>query len=138
MIFKRYGTAYQSVDPNFDSKALNEVGFRRDREQSIPVEDFEAGYEHLTTHELVADAEGPVQDHTEQLLLDRLEARMLELESGLDDSHILVVENGDGTDYPKTRQEIKNVIVEGENKLHFHYTVSPPLRIGVYRRRDAE
>lgn len=135
MIFKRYGTTYQSVDPNFESTALNEVGFRRDREQVIPVDEFQAGWEHLVTHELVAQAEGPVQDHTEQLLLDRLEAQLLELESGLGGGHVLVVENGDGSDYPKTRQEIRNVIVEGENKLHFTYTVAPALRIGVYRKK---
>lgn len=135
MIFKRYGTTYQSVDPNFESKALNEIGFRRDRERSIPVEEFESQYEHVSTHELVAQAEGPVQDHTEQLLLDRLEARMLELEAGLDDDLVLVVENGDGHDYPKTRQEIRNVVEHGENKLHFTYTVAPALRMGVYRKK---
>ncbi len=135
MIFKRYGTTYQSVDPNFDSKALNEIGFRRDQEKSIPVEEFEAGYERVTGHELVADAEGPVQDHTEQLLLDRLEAKLLELESGLGEGDVLVFENGEGTDYPKTRQEISNVIEAGENKLHFAYTIWPPLRIGIYRRK---
>ena len=27
MILKRYGASYQSVDMNFDAKALNEVGF---------------------------------------------------------------------------------------------------------------
>ncbi|GMV07324.1 MAG: hypothetical protein AMXMBFR53_35990 [Gemmatimonadota bacterium] len=135
MIFKRYGTSYQSVDPNFESKALNEIGFRRDREMAIPVEEFDRMYERVSTHDLVAHAEGPVQDHTEQLLLDRLEARMLELESGLDGSHVLVVENADGHGWPKTRQEIRNVVEEGENRLHFTYTVAPELRIGVYRKK---
>ncbi len=135
MILKRYGTSYQSVDPNFDSKALNEVGFRRDQELVVPVAEFEAGWERVTGHELTADAEGHVQDHTEQLLLDRLEARLLELESGLESGHVLVLENGDGTDYPKTRQEIKSVVEAGETKLHFSYTVAPPLRMGVYRRK---
>lgn len=135
MILKRYGASYQSVDPNFDSKALNEVGFRRDQELTIPVAEFEAGWEHVASHELSVDAEGHVQDHTEQLLLDRLEARLLELEDGLAGDHLLVLENGDGTDYPKTRQEMKSVVVEGETKLHFRYTVAPPLRMGVYRKR---
>jgi hypothetical protein len=135
MILKRYGTSYQSVDPNFDSRALNEVGFRRDQELTIPVAEFESGWEHVASHELAAEAEGHVQDHTEQLLLDRLEARLLELEGGLEGDHLLVLENGDGTDYPKTRQEIRNVVVEGETKLHFHYSVAPRLRMGVYRRK---
>lgn len=135
MIFKRYGTSYQSVDPNFESTALNEIGFRRNREQVVPVEAFENGYEHVSTHELVAQAEGWVQDHTEQLLLDRLEAQLRELEGGPGADHVLVVENKDGHDYPKTRQELKNVVVEGENKLRFTYTVAPALRIGVYRTK---
>jgi len=135
MIVKRYGTTVQSVDPNFESTALNEIGFRRDREWSLPVADFESEYEVLTTHELSAEAEGPVQDHTEQLLLNRLETRLLELEAGLEGAHLLMVENGDGHDYPKTRQRTRNVIVEGENKLHFEYSVAPNLRIGVYRKK---
>ncbi len=135
MIFKRYGTTYQSVDPNFDSKALNEIGFRRDQEKSVPVSEFEAAYERVAGHELVANAEGPVQDHTEQLLLNRLEAKLLELETSLGEKEILVFENGEGTDYPKTRQHIANVIEAGENRLHFTYGVWPPLRIGVYREK---
>jgi hypothetical protein len=135
MILKRYGTSYQSVDPNFDSKALNEVGFRRDQELIVPVAEFEAGWEHVASHELSAEAEGHVQDHTEQLLLDRLEERLLELEGGLEGGHLLVVENSGGTDHPKTRQEIRSVVVEGETKLHFRYTVAPPLRMGVYRKK---
>ena len=67
MIFRRYGNAYQSVEIAFDSKALNEVGFRRDRNESISADAFD-GFEKRTTHELVAEAEGSVQDETEQLL----------------------------------------------------------------------
>ena len=136
MIFRRYGTTYRSVDPNFQSAALNEIGFRRDGEQVLEAEAFAASYEHLVSHDLVAEAEGSVQDHTEQLLLDRLEERLLELESGLDPGCIVVIENGDGPEYPKTRQQTRNVIVEGENRLHFRYTVAPPLRVGVYRTRS--
>jgi hypothetical protein len=135
MIFKRYGNAYHSVDPNFASKALNEIGFRRDGERHHSAEDFEASFEHLMTHELEAEAEGSVQDHTEQLLLDRLESRLLELEAGLEPDCVLVIENKDGPDHPKTRQQTRNVIVDGENRLHFTYTVAPNLRAGVYRKR---
>jgi hypothetical protein len=137
MIFRRYGTTVQSVDPHFESTALNEVGFRRDQERVLAAEEFEAHYEHLMTHDLTAEAEGPVQDHTEQLLLDRLEMRLLELEGELEPDCVLVVENTDGPDYPKTRQRTSNVIVEGENRLHFSYSVAPALRMGVYRRKPA-
>ena len=136
MIFRRYGTAVHSVDPNFESKSLNEIGFRRDGERQLTAEEFAASYEHLVTHDLVATAEGSVQDHTEQLLLDRLESRLLELEAGLDPDCVLLIENKDGTDYPKTKQQTRNVIVEGENRLHFEYTVAPSLRVGVYRQKS--
>lgn len=134
MIFRRYGSAYESVDPKFESTALNEIGFRRDGEMSVPADEFDSTHELLSTHELTAEAEGPVQDHTEQLLLDRLEGRLFELEGGLEPNCVLVVENASGPDYPKTRQKTRNVIAEGENRLHFIYTVAPALRMGVYRR----
>jgi hypothetical protein len=136
MIFKRYGSSYHSVDPHFESTALNEVGFRRDRERSLSADELDAAYERLTTHELAAEADGLVQDHTEQLLLDRIESRLLELEASLEEHCILVVDNGDGRDWPKARQRIRNVVIDGENRLHFEYTVSPPLRMAVYGRRS--
>jgi len=135
MIFRRYGTSYQSVDVNFDSLALNEIAFRRNHEETIPTEEMDDVFETLSTHELVAEAEGEVQDQTERQLLDRLESQLLDVRSSLGDREILVVENDQGHDWPKTRQQTSNVIVEGENRLHFRYTVAPPLRITVRRRR---
>jgi len=135
MIFRRYGTSYQSVDLNFDSRALSEVGFRRDREQSVETDDFESTYETVASHALDAEAEGDVQDHTEQVLLDELAGRIRELDSGLGASEVLVIENEQGNDWPKTRQRTSNVIVDGENRLRFHYTIAPPLRVAVRRRK---
>jgi len=134
MIFRRYGSSYHSVDTNFDSLALNEVAFRRNREESVGVDEFDASFETVSTHELVAEAEGAVQDETEQVLLDRLEARLGEVQAGLGSGEVLVVENEQGHDWPKTRQRTSNVIVKGENRLHFHYSVAPPLRVTVRRR----
>src|SRR5688572_24420380 len=102
MIFRRYGNAYQSVELNFDSKALNEVGFRRDRTESIPVEDFEP-FQKVTTHELVAEAEGSVQDETERIMLERLAEQVLVLDRNLGPTEILVVDNDQGNDWPKTK-----------------------------------
>jgi hypothetical protein len=136
MILRRYGTTFESVNVSFDSLALNEVSFRRNRETSIPVEEFESSFETLSTHELVAEADGNVQDETEQVLLDRLSAQIDELLQGLADGDALVVENEQGHDWPKTRQKTENVIVDGQNRLHFHYTVAPPLRISVRRRKS--
>jgi hypothetical protein len=133
MIFRRYGNAYQSVELNFDSKALNEIGFRRDRVESIPAEELDA-FEKKTTHELVAEAEGSVQDETETLLLERLSEQLLAIDRNLAPNEVLVVENDQGNDWPKTKQKTTNVIVGGENKLHFTYTMGPPLRATVWRR----
>lgn len=134
MIFRRYGTAYQSVDTNFDSLALNEIAFRRNREESIPAQDFDETFAVVAAHELVAEAEGDVQDQTEAVLLERLQQQLDELVSGAAHGEILVVENEQGHDWPKTKQRTSNVIVEGENRLHFHYTMAPPLRVTVRRR----
>lgn len=135
MILKRYGTSYQSVEPNFESKALNEVGFRRDRKATVPVDDLDSGYDLAASHDLVSEAQGDVQDHTEQLLLDRLLEQVKALQAGLGPGELLVVLNGDGGDWPRTRQAMTNVVVAGENRLHFSYSVAPPLRLGVYRPR---
>lgn len=136
MIFKRYGTSYQSVETNFDSKALNEVSFRRDREASFAADELATRYEPQGVHELVAEAEGDVQDATEALLLERLQGQLEEIVSGLEPGWIAVVENEQGHDYPKTRQKITNVVVEGENRMRFHYTVAPPLRVSLHRPRS--
>ena len=134
MMLRRYGPSYQSVDLNFDSKALSEIGFRRNLEHSIAVEDFDGSYALGVTHELQAEAEGDVQDHAEQQLLDRLQEQIETLLAGLGDGEVLVVENEQGHDYPKTRQQTTNVITEGENRLHFTYAIAPLLRVAVYRR----
>ena len=133
MIFRRYGSAFHSVELNFDSKALNEIGFRRDREREIPVGDLESGYERSAVHELTAEAVGDVQDHTEAAMLSDLEGQILCLRDGLAEGELLVVENDQGHDWPKTRQRTDNVIVKGENKLRFTYTIAPAIRVAVYR-----
>ena len=66
MILKRYGTRLHSVQPDFDSRALTEIGFRRDRRLSFGADDFDEGYEAVEALELSARADGPVHDHAEQ------------------------------------------------------------------------
>jgi hypothetical protein len=134
MLVRKYGDSYHTVDLAFDSKALNEISFRRNREQSWPAGEFEAAHRLDETFELVADAEGDVQDHTEQQLLDRLEAQIRELAAGLGEGQLLVIENEQGPGYPKTRQRTSNVLVEGENRLRFSYTIAPPLKVSRYTR----
>lgn len=134
MILRRYGNTLQSVGTDFDSKALSEVGFRRDREFSISADEFEETYAEVETHEISAETEGAVQDETQQRLLDEMEAQLRALEAKLGEGEVLVVENEQGVDYPKAKDVRKNVIVEGENRLHFSARVEPALRIGVYRK----
>ena len=94
---------------------------------------FRLEYELVETREIVAEAEGDVQDQTEQQLLDKLERAVDALSSDLEEGEVLVIENEQGRDYPKTKQQTSNVIVDGENRLHFFYTIAPPLRIGRYQ-----
>lgn len=135
-VYLRYGENYQSVSFEFEAKALNEVGFRRDRESSFPVAELDERFEKYETVELTAEAEGDVQSETEQLLLDRLEEKAVAAARGLPEGGIAVVENErGGRDQPKPRQNIGNVVVGGENRLHFTYRIDPPLRVALYRSK---
>lgn len=135
MILRRYGRKVESVELDFDSKALTEIGFRRTRELSLPLEEFREGYEKEEEHALAATADGRVQDHVEQAMLDDLEAQVVSLEEKLDGDQVLYVESEAGRDYPKARDTRKNVVENGQNLLHFYARVEPPLRMGVYRRK---
>lgn len=137
MIFRRYGTTYQSVDMNFAAEALNEIGFRRNREESFPADELEARYGAVETVELTAEAEGAVQNDTEQALLDELARKVEEQLERLPEGGILVVENESGHDYPRTHQKTTNIVERGENKLRFTYTMDPPLRVTLYRPAGA-
>ncbi|KPJ84564.1 MAG: hypothetical protein AMS19_00050 [Gemmatimonas sp. SG8_23] len=135
-VFRRYGSTYQSVTFEFEGKALNEVGFRRDNERSIPVDELDDRFELLETVHLSSEAEGDVQSETEQLLLDRLLEKGRAAAERLPEDGIAIVENErGGRDQPKPRQKISNVVVEGENRMRFHYVIEPPLRISLYRPR---
>lgn len=134
MLLRRYGSTVQSVETNFDARALNEIGFRRDQRWSLPWPEFEASYTRVEGGDISADSEGWVQDEAEQELLRVLEARLQERLASLGPDEVLLVESEQGNDYPKTRDEKKTVPVEGENRLHFTWRVDPPLRVGVYRK----
>jgi hypothetical protein len=134
MIFRRYGTAVHSVAIEFNSKALTEIGFRRDRVHSMPTEDFDSDHTCMSSHELATESEGDVQDHVEQRMLDDLEAQLRSIMGEMDEGEVILVHSEQGVDYPKTRTRTKNVIVEGENRLYFYASIDPPLRVGVYRK----
>ena len=132
MILRRYGKAFHSVEPNFDPKAMNEVGFRRDGAHTIPAEDFEAGWERHLPHELAARAEGDVQLEAEGALLDKLRADVEALAEGVPEGSFLVVENEQGKDWPRLHCEQRTLVVGNENRLHFRWHVEPPLRVALF------
>jgi hypothetical protein len=134
MILRRYGTTVHSVEIDFNSKAMTEVGFRSDREHSIPTEEFESDYVEVSSHALTAEGEGDVHDAVEQMMLDHLEAQLRSVMDGMDDGDVLYVPSAQDAEYPKTRTRTKNVIVEGQNRLYFYGSIDPPLRVGVYRK----
>ena len=135
MIAKRYGTKIQSVTTNFDARAMNEIGFQRDHEWSIATDEFDDAYEKVETHELTAAAEGDVQGETEEKLLVSLLEQLNAVAKTVGEDGVLLIESEQGVDYPKTRHTQTNQVVSGENRLYFRFTVEPPLRVAVYRRR---
>jgi hypothetical protein len=136
MIVRRYGSTVQSVVPNFDSRAMTEIGFQRTPDLSIPAAEFAEEYEQVEERSLVASAEGDVKIEAEQALLDDLLAQVAELQAGLGAEMLILVESQAGRDYPKLRDRTTVQVVGGlENRLYFTWTVDPPLRLGVYRRR---
>jgi hypothetical protein len=134
VIAKRYGTKIQSVTPNFDARAMNEIGFQRDNEWSEPTEEFFEKYEKVETHELTAAAEGEVQGEAEEKLLESLQDQLMAVAKTVGEG-VLLIESEQGRDYPKTRHTQTNQVVGHENRLYFRFTVEPPLRVAVYRRR---
>ncbi|MDE2805766.1 MAG: hypothetical protein OXN18_11545 [Gemmatimonadota bacterium] len=134
MILRRYGNAYHSVEPNFNPTAINEIGFMRDRAFSVPAADFDARYEALEEGELGAEADAEVQRHAERDLLRNLEHVLAQWVARLEPGQVLVVHNG-RDDWPKTRERREAVIVEGENRFHFHWWVDPLLKVGIYGAR---
>jgi len=125
----------QSVETNFDSKAFTEIGFRRDHGYSSPVDAFSDDHERISEHLLEAESEGDVQDEVESAMLERLLDQLLSLDGELAENEFVVVESEPGQDYPKTRTRQKNVVVEGENRLYFYSSMSPPLKVAVFRAR---
>lgn len=134
MILKKYGTTMQSVDMNFRASAMTEVGFRRDRETSIPVEQFESEWTQVEEKTFSPRSEGDVQTEVEQAMLDELTSEVRTFEEALGEGEVLVVESESGVDYPKVRHESRGVIIEGENKLVFTGRIEPGLRIARYRK----
>ncbi len=133
MILRRYGTSFQSVEANFDSKAFTEIGFRRDHAYSDSADEFLDRHQRISEHLLDAESEGDVQDEVESEMLRRLLAQLVKLDGDSADDEVVVIESEPGVDYPKTRTRQTNIVVDGENRLHFHSSVSPPLKVALFK-----
>jgi hypothetical protein len=134
MLVRRYGTTIQSVAPNFDAHAMNEVGFLRESGWSLPVSEFESKYVKGEVHELSAQAEGGVQAEVEAAVLNALGEKLAGVEASLGAEQVLLIENEPGRDQPKTRSTQTTNVIGPENRLYFQYTIDPPLRVAVWRR----
>lgn len=136
MIARQYGTKVQSVEPNFEAHAMNEIGFRRDGEWSLAADEFFETFVKVEAHELTATAEGDVQSEAEASLLASLEdqLRAVEADAGNPGDAVVLIESEPGN-YPKTRHTQTTRVVDGANRFHFSFTVEPPLRVAVYRRK---
>ncbi len=136
MIIRRYGAAWHSVVSNFNPAAMTEIGFRRDHRFSIRVARLEEDYRLVAEAELVAEADAPVQRDAERTVLANMERALGERVAALGPGQLLAVQNERG-DWPRTRERREGVIVEGENRFHFHWWVEPPLRVAVFARADS-
>lgn len=135
MILRKYGNKVQSVDPNFDSRAMNEIGFQRTDAVAMSAEEFETRYERVGGSELAASAEGDVQDETEKRVLAALKDQLDRMQSELAGGQVLLIESEQGKDYPKSREKQNLLVVEGENRLNFQRRIEPPLRVGIYAEK---
>lgn len=136
MIAKRYGKQVHSVEPDFSAVAMNEISFRRDQGWSLDMETFEREYERGAEHNLVASGDGDIQTDVETGILNTLLADIHALEAATAADDVLLIENEPARDYPKLHSTQRTIVVGFENRLHFTYTVDPPLRIGIYRLRN--
>jgi hypothetical protein len=137
MILRRYGTRIQAVSPNFDSRAMNEIGFTKDDSFLMDWDEFTKTYQCVDSHELTATAEGDVQTEAEQRTLESLRQQLDQLLAGLKPGAVAFIESEMGKDYPKLREKQTTTVVGTENRLHFARYIEPPLRIGIYEPRTS-
>jgi hypothetical protein len=133
MILRRYGNNIQSVKPNFDSRAMTEIGFMRSNDMTVPTAEFGDRYKRVEGRELTANAEGEVQGDVEDAVLASLLEQLEALHGEVGNGHVLLIENEPGKDLAKTRGVQTTRVVQNANRLYFQYTIDPPLRVGVYR-----
>ncbi|MGH7578218.1 MAG: hypothetical protein ACREM1_24270 [Longimicrobiales bacterium] len=134
MILRRYGKSIVSVAPNFNSRAMTEISFTRTGETAVPADEFEAGHERVAGHVLTARAAGEIQGEVEDHVLSELQHQLEALEREAGNGTVLLIENQPGMDQAKTRGVQTTKVVAGANRMHFEYSIDPPLKVGVYAK----
>jgi hypothetical protein len=134
MLLRRYGKKIQSVEPNFQANALTEIAFTRTDDFHEEADRFEEEWRLAASHEVAGSTKGDVKTEVESALLEDLLGQIEAVVGDLSDGEVVLVENALGQDHPKLRDATKGLVVDGQNRLHFTYTVDPPIRLGVYRR----
>lgn len=135
MLLRQYGTKISSVDPNFDPHALTDVAFVRTNDFSMSTEEFESAYERVDGREITAEVAGDVKVEVKRGMLEEILEQLRDVERSAGEEHVVLVENDRRKDHPKTRDETTTKVIAGQNRLHFVYTIDPPIRVGVYRRK---
>ncbi|HEX9108187.1 MAG TPA: hypothetical protein VF832_13185, partial [Longimicrobiales bacterium] len=133
MIVRRFGATVGAVVADFHATAFNEIAFARRPSFSLPREEFEAGWQRTGELLLGAESEGHVKLEAEEALLDLLAHRLAQAERDLPPDELLLIESQPGHDYPRTHEQTETLVENGRNRLHFHYHIDPPLKLGVYR-----
>ncbi len=134
MIAKRYGSRIHEVRPRFNAHALTEIAFDRVSE-AWDAEEWLAAHERIEGLSLSAATDGAVKDESEKQVLSELEMQLREAEREAGPGAVLLVENGGGADHPKTHDTTREIDDPLATRLHFHWRIEPPLRVGVYRPR---
>jgi hypothetical protein len=137
MILRRSGTTVSAVRPHFAAAAFNEIAFVRQPGCDMTWAGFEESHERVGEHALTATAEGRVKIEAEAALLEELLGHLTRVEAGCGPDELLLLESRPGHDYPRLHEHTDNLVEDGRNRLYFHYSLDPPLRLGVYRRRTA-
>jgi hypothetical protein len=135
MLLRRYGKNIQSVEPNFQANALTEIGFIKTDGFRAQADDFADEWEAVDARVISGTTVGDVKSEVESALLADLLRQLDEVLAEAGAGAVVLVENALGQDHPKTRDSTQTLVVDGENRLRFTYTVDPPLRVGVYRRK---
>ncbi len=135
MIVRRFGPVVNAVDPAFEAAAFNEIMFTRKPGFAMPWPDFAERYERVGELAIASESEGHVAIEAEEALLDLLAHRLAEADSALGPGDVLLIESQLGHDYPRTHDRAETLVEHGANRLHFHFHIDPPLRLGVWHRR---